>query len=447
MSAPTPAEEGDRLSSSPSYRESDDKVGLWAVILGVSCVGILPALLLGLSSLNRARKEDRKPSAMAIAALLLVAGWVLTSAVLFVILLPVLGEVLRDLDAMAAGGAPEHDLAEARAGQLIDAKTACRLIEERLRKDGFLGEKGQDLADVQCIGPYESRERTAVARAVKAPFVEREFVLNGCLARHTRWFVLEMTVRECTDVEPERLEPPPGTDPDESQLEAHETRLRARHRERVAGERLKTLDQQLSAIRRIAQVVEEGTPTRCDESVLSRLIKDKANRSVLTLDADLDPKPKASPDVDAGAGAQEPFEWLTSQRIQTLLRSSSASARRNSAHELGELIGPVVVAFSSSSRRWPRIGERAGGRFLFEPGSFRGWLVVFELQTAKPLCQTELAFESSERVNAELLGLSAQDGKSKAMLGTDLEFNFRARATQALARIAPTLDLGYTLTD
>jgi hypothetical protein len=124
----------------------------------------------------------------------------------------------------------------------------------------------------------------------------------------------------------------------------------------------------------------------CGEGALARL--DGGDGRLLLLDAD--------------ANAGEPWRWLTSPPLAALPPPRSLDT---SQKVTGALYGmqrlrqdyQYLAVVHAPRRTLPRLDQ---GKF--HPGEWSGWLVLFELESGRALCQTELRARSSDEIAGQV---------------------------------------------
>jgi hypothetical protein len=254
---------------------------------------------------------------------------------------------------------------------------------------------------------------------------------------------LELTQADCTP--PQGLPEAPEPFDTEEAFGAYRERAREAHRQRVSLHRLHAL---LEGMERVAQ--DGASAERRIEPCEQHEIEERARPGkhfVQTVDfADLQAHldlpvdgGMATPQPSAGEASEtQGFDWLTSSGLTKVL-TGEGKEREVAARTVTEATGRLLVVYKSDERRWPRIGP-AG---THEPGRFRGWLMVYDLEFGKRLCQTELGFDSGNQLNAAALGLSAKDARIHEMFDVDMEAEFRKAATAALKTLTSRLNLGY----
>jgi hypothetical protein len=96
-------------------------------------------------------------------------------------------------------------------------------------------------------------------------------------------------------------------------------------------------------------------------------------------------------------------------------------------------LGRYVLVVRAIEKSEPKVV--AGGKFI--PGFWSGWAVLFDYDTAAPLCQTKFEATSSDKVKHRDKGFFATS-TSEALMD-DLRDNIRDEASKTLTKMAPTL--------
>jgi hypothetical protein len=359
-------------------------------------------------------------------------------------------------------------LAERRLAAELDKETACKLVEQQLVQLGFAGNKAEDFVTAHCDGELTNAEDRARLDGVRAQFITREVVIKGCFLRKGRWFVLALTRHEC--VQPLDV-PDPPVPPTESALVAYERKVRQSSEQARDAVAIQSVTQKLEIVKNAAAALGALTHKNCDEAEVKRL----AGAGGIPLDTidlgvysaggqsgaagDLtgtgQPNPSSeSKSADAGVAPDggtlriAPWRWMTSERVRRL-SSHEAAARRQAAREFDELEGSLVVVYRADARDWPEFVPKWGAnhQYMFTTGVYKGWIIVFNLDRGEPLCTVRLEFASSGQVNATKLGMMPETTSFPQMLDHDMRTNFQETATAALARIAPSLTLGYMVVE
>jgi hypothetical protein len=87
----------------------------------------------------------------------------------------------------------EAQVEPARAGESIDQRLACALVELELLKEGYAGKGGINIGGFQCDGTLERTGDGAILRDVRFKNgSEGRLVVAACLARGARWSVKEL---------------------------------------------------------------------------------------------------------------------------------------------------------------------------------------------------------------------------------------------------------------
>lgn len=421
-------------------------------MLSVTVVFSLPAILVALVAVARARRAGRPVPGAAIGA---IAVSLVSLGMLVVTVFAYGYGRTRDKVHAFFSVQPvqtRDELTRRRYAATLDKDTACKLVEQQLSQNGFAGSKAEDFVAVHCDGELEAGEARARLGGVRAQFMAGEILVNGCLLRQPRWFVFGVTRHEC--VQPLDLPAPPAESAADAVVAAYEKSVRQASEQARDGVAVQSVTQKLQIVRNAAAGLGDLSEKKCDEADVKRLA---GIPSVFldTIDQGLyapanKPKPPEPPPIDAGVSADGgtlrpvPWRWMTSERARRL-SGSEVVAQRQAAREFDEIQGSLVVVYRADERDWPEFIPKWGPnhQYMFTKGSYAGWLIVFDLERGEPLCQGRLQFASSNEVNATRLGLMPESTGFAQMLDRDMHTNFQETATAALKRIAPTLNLGY----
>jgi hypothetical protein len=101
-----------------------------------------------------------------------------------------------------------------------------------------------------------------------------------------------------------------------------------------------------------------------------------------------------------------------------------------------------VIVFRAAKRQLPSLSLEAD---FYNSGFFDGWAVVFDYQTGRRLCQTQLQFESGESVSYKRKSgffNSPSDKETMAKsVQEDFKKQFKESAKKALARVSGKLEI------
>lgn len=440
----------------PARAPRADRVAILALVLSVTVVFSLPAVLVALLAVGRARRAGRPVPGTAIGAI--AVSLVSLGMVVVMVLAYGYGRARDQLRAFLRVQPVEvrDELTQHRYSATLDKDTACKLVEQQLSQNGFAGAKPEDFVAVHCDGELEAGAQRARLGGVRAQFMSSEVVVNGCLLRQARWFVHGVTRHEC--VQPLDLPDPPADDAAEVALAAYEKKVRQASEQARDAVAVQGVTQKLQIVRNAVAGLGALSEKKCDDDAVKRLAS-VDGMALETVDLGLyaapdKPRPQEPPPFDAGVSPDGgtlrpvPWRWMTSERMRRLSGSDSA-LRRQAAREFDELQGSLLVVYRAESRDWPEFVPKWGPnhQYMFTKGGYRGWMIVFDLERAEPLCQVRLQFVSSDEVNATRLGLMPETTGFSQMLDHDMHTRFQESATAALKRIAPALSLGYMATE
>ena len=313
-----------------------------------------------------------------------------------------------------------------REALAIDQQTACDLVEEQLRAGLYDGWTAQR---VTCHGPLESGPGWALLRRVDVQTSVAQVRLNACLARTQRWFALKTTSAE-------RCPPPPAARAGLA-ADAEEAALRQEAAEQADQEDVAAFT---SALARVKDALAASPrATRPCPLVDVEALRGPGSEQLRLFTVDLE-------DLDARTAESLDDDWdfLTSSDVRLAMDPrASAKFRANSIRDITRESGPYLVVYQADARAWPRLDDDEEQPAVTSRANFTGWLVVVDLEAARPVCEAALQFGTS----AEYWERPRRKRKLDPAV-KDLKDQFERRAISALRGISEgRFRLGYRLVE
>jgi hypothetical protein len=414
--------------------ESTAKTGMILALVGLPiCCGPLALVggALGWRGGQAARAEGAPRPVTSVIAMIVAGVSALTFCIAIVLF-------IRDQQARA------HHLTEVQArlagkreGPALEAKVACDLVEEYLVQNGHGGKQFDIDKAVHCDGALTVTERRAAAPDVRFAMATTYSTVNACFERRSRWFVLKLLDGgSCADLPPPAAFTAPPRQLSDEEVLADEKKAREDLDKAAGALVLKALVDHLARVKANA-ATGGGAEKQCAKADLAALLTGPERRKVSTLDFDL----------LNGSSAGQSWPFLSSDTLEKILDDKrSAADRAKSAEQLRSESGPLLVVYKADHKLWPVVNgksEVAGKDFSYDGGEYSGWLLVYHLDSGERLCQTRLAFESSDAVDFKKGRLASEKSSAKEAIENDFRDQFEIAATAAIKRAAPDLRLGY----
>lgn len=397
--------------------------GMWISIVSFFlCCGPagIVGLVLGIRSIRLAKDAGIPTPGRAIAAI------VLGSLSLVMFLAAIIGGQINERNARK-----QHEAASARIGAkreaaTLEAKTACDLVEERVFADGWNGKSRGILNGVSCPGAFEQKGPRATLRDVRLDFGSDKPVVTACFAKSQRWFVLDLnTSGTCEEV------PIPNVASDEDEKSARES-----YKTRAATASLGVVTASLAKIRDDAKA-HPRAERACDAAQIAKLTKDAAETKVMAADLDA---------LDGQAhvkNGNKQWAFLTHDAIADVLDVGKSESVRAAAAKRVREGGPLLVVYQSEERDWPLVETKAG-KLEFAGGYFEGWMTLYAVDSAEPLCMTKLEFENRSKIKYYKSRYSSGQSAAQAAAESELKGFFHDQASAQMRKLGGgKLKLGY----
>ena len=316
---------------------------------------------------------------------------------------------------------------------VLDKKIACDLVEEYLAEKGF-SENTVDLKEVHCDGAFSATDRRASQPEIRFAFGTKHFLANACLERRSRWFVLQIGEGlSCAALPPPAPYTPPPRKLSDAESAAEEAKAREEATGAVSAAAVKAFTDKLAKVRQDAESAPAGE-TVCSKQTMTKYVTGDSRKKVATVDLDV-----------LGTMATG-WAMLTSEGVRKALDpNGKVDARAAAVADLRASNGPLLVVYKPVQKAWPVVtGSSANGKdFKYTGGEYAGYLMVYDIDSGARLCQTKIAFESSEVVDFKKSRFASEKSSAKEAVEADFTDRFETAATDAVKRAAPDLRLGY----
>lgn len=397
--------------------------GMWISIVSfVLCCGPagIAGLVLGIRSLRLAKAAGIPAPGRAIVAVVLGSLSLLTFSG------AIIGGQINERNARK-----QHEAASARIGAkreaaTLDAKTACDLVEERVYADGWNNKSRGLLNGVSCPGAFEQKGTRATLRDVRLDFGSDKPVVSACFAKSQRWFIVDLnTSGACEEV------PIPNVASDEDEKSAREA-----YKTRAQTASLGVVTASLTKIRDDAKTHPRAEQA-CDASRIAKLTGDAAETKVMAADLDaLDGQTHTK-------GTTKQWSFLTHEAIGEVLDTAKTESTRAAAAKRVREGGPLLVVYQSEERDWPLVETKAG-KLEFTGGYFEGWMTLYAVESAEPLCMTKLEFENRSKIKFYKSRYSSGQSAAQSAAESELKGLFHDQASAQMRKLGGgKLKLGY----
>lgn len=320
-----------------------------------------------------------------------------------------------------------------REVEKLEQKVACDLVEEYLTDKGW-ADKTIDFKEIHCDGAFQQDDRRASQVDIRFAFGTSHYTANACLERRSRWFVLQVGEGlSCADLPPAAPYTAPPRKLSDAEIAADETKTREDVKKAISTSAVKTFLDRLGRIRTDAASA-PAEETACSKAALSKYVTGGERKKVATADFDL------------LNGDKRAWPILTSESLRKILDESRKIEDRSAS--LGDFKaenGPLLVVYKSKVKSWPVVkGDKVNGKdFSYSGGEVEGAMIVYDIDLGARLCQTKLAFESSEAVDFRKSRYQSEKTSAKEAVEDDFKDHFETAATDAIRKMAPDLRLGY----
>ncbi|MFO0586273.1 MAG: hypothetical protein U0441_01975 [Polyangiaceae bacterium] len=320
-----------------------------------------------------------------------------------------------------------------REVEKLDQKIACDLVEEYLTDKGY-ADKTLDFKEIHCDGAFKQEDRRASQPDVRFAFGTNHYTANACLERRSRWFVIQVGEGlSCADLPPAAPFTAPPRKLSDAEIAADEAKTREDIKKAVSTSAVKTFLDRLGRVRTDAASA-PAEETTCSKSALAKYVTGSERKKVATADFDL------------LNGDKRAWPILTSESLSKILdESRKIEDRSASLADFKANSGPLLVVYKSKLKTWPVVkGEKVSGKdFSYSGGEVDGAMIVYDIEAGTRLCQTKIAFESSEVVDFRKSRYQSEKTSAKEAVEDDFKDHFETAATDAIRKMAPDLRLGY----
>lgn len=412
------------LDPNTAQARSNATLGMWLSIASfVLCCGPggIAGIVFGVRSMSFAKKAGIPTPGRAIASLIL--GGL---SLVFFLTLIIAGQV-NEHNAKKQRDAAAGRIGDKRTAAVLDAKTACDLVEERIFADGWEG-KGRGLANgVSCGGAFEAKADRATLRDVTLDFGSDKPVVTACLVKSKRWYVVDLTKGgSCETVDL----PAVATDADE-------VAAREAYKKHARSAALRAVTASLGKIRDSAKT-QAPSEVACDEARIAKLLGSRPNEKIWSADLD-----ELDGQVHRAKGGTKEWGFFTSDAISEVLDVSKSDDTRESAGRRVREGSPIVVVYRSTERDWPLVEQKAG-KLEFAGGWFEGWMTVYAIDSGEMLCSTKLDFENRTKIKYYKSRYSSGQSEAQRAAEEELKKLFHDEATARMKKLSNgKLKLGY----
>lgn len=320
-----------------------------------------------------------------------------------------------------------------REAEKLEAKTACDLVEEHLTDKGY-DEKTLDFKEIHCDGAFKQDDRRASQADIRFSFGTNHYTVNACFERRSRWFVLLVKDgASCSDLPPAAPFTAPPRKLSDAEVKADEAKVMEDLQRAQSASSVKAFGDKLSRVRADAASA-PAEETTCSKAVLAKYVTGSERKRVATAD------------LDYLSGDKRAWPTFTTESLTKILdESRKMEDRASSMAEYMKENGPLLVVYKSKLKTWPVVkGDKVSGKdFSYAGGEVEGSMIVYDIEAGARLCQTKLAFESSEAVDFRKSRYKSEKVSAKEAVEDDFKDHFETAATDAIRKMAPDLRLGY----
>ncbi len=192
----------------------------------------------------------------------------------------------------------------------------------------------------------------------------------------------------------------------------------------------------------------------CDDSALRKVKKEHKRAKLWAKSIDYDFLSQMGKDKQAKPDPDWAFlNWDTAEQLAKLKAGKPAGKREGDIrYWLGHDESRYLVVFRAESKRQKKLPKLIDDpkAFLskratavagehYKPGVWEGWMVVYDRETDKRLCQAPLSVKSRSEVTFKTRGAFQKDAEDA--VADDFKQHFKSRTAEALTQMTGELEL------